>query len=355
MEHRAQLGRGLKLTITRLVPPRFRAACILAAVALVGPFGLHAAGLREPADPVEVRTVRVGVLRGPTGLGLAHMIEQEPDFASGVAVEYVVAASPDLLVAKILSGEVEIATLPTNLGATLAARGVEIGLVAMKMWGVLYVVGPEEVQRWDDLRGQRIFTIGRNATPDVVFRYLASESGLTVDTEYDLDFRYDQIELTQMMIARRVELAVLPEPFVTQVLMRTPGVHVVLDLQEQWRLARGEEAALAQTGLFMTHDLFGAEPAFVREFLSEFRDSLERTVANPSAAAQKAAGIGLGLPVEVAEQAIPRLNIRYADANDAQAAVGDFLSVLFEFSPESVGGSLPDDDFYMYLNRERSE
>ena len=120
------------------------------------------AGLAE-YDATDAHSV--GVLRGPTGLGLAHMIDREPHFASGVSVEYVIAASPELLVAKILSGEVEVATLPSNLGATLSARGVEIGLVAMKMWGVLYIVGPDDVRGWDDLRGRRIYSIGRNATP----------------------------------------------------------------------------------------------------------------------------------------------------------------------------------------------
>ena len=48
----------------------------------------------------------------------------------------------------------------------------------------------------------------------------------------------------------------------------------------------------------------------------------------------------------IAEAAIPKCNLKYLDGEEMKTALGGYLEVLMEQNPESIGGSLPGDDFY---------
>ena len=53
----------------------------------------------------------IGVLRGPSAIAFAPLIEDPPVMADGRQVQFLVAPSPDVLVARVISGTVEAAAL----------------------------------------------------------------------------------------------------------------------------------------------------------------------------------------------------------------------------------------------------
>ena len=48
----------------------------------------------------------------------------------------------------------------------------------------------------------------------------------------------------------------------------------------------------------------------------------------------------------VAKQAIPKCNITIITGSDAKDKISKYLNVLYEANPASVGGKLPEDNFY---------
>ena len=48
----------------------------------------------------------------------------------------------------------------------------------------------------------------------------------------------------------------------------------------------------------------------------------------------------------VAKQAIPKCNITFITGNDDKTKISKYLNVLYDANPDSVGGGLPQDDFY---------
>ena len=52
----------------------------------------------------------------------------------------------------------------------------------------------------------------------------------------------------------------------------------------------------------------------------------------------------------VAEKAIPGCNVTYLDGEEMKGAMEGYLQVLYDANPKSVGGKLPDDDFFLNLN-----
>ncbi|MFO8065434.1 MAG: ABC transporter substrate-binding protein [Spirochaetia bacterium] len=301
------------------------------------------------ADEAPSREVTAEVLKGPTGMGIIRVMDEQPSFAPNIEVSYGVNGSPDVLVSKVLSGEVDIAALPTNVAAKLYNGGVPYKLAAINTLGVLYVVsnGPE-IETFEDFAGKRVDNSARGLNPDIIFRHLLSENGVDPESEVELRY-YNHTELSQLLIAERSELAVLPEPFVTRVLSASDSARVEMDLQEAWRELKGDDAFIAMGCLVIKDSLVEDHPQFVRDFLDEYEASVQWVNDNPREAGRLIEKNELGFEAEMAAEAIPRAKIRYIEGAEAQGRLEEYFSVLHDFDPESVGGNLPDDGFYLDL------
>jgi NitT/TauT family transport system substrate-binding protein len=295
--------------------------------------------------PPAAASFKVAVLQGPTALGMLKLMDDNPSLGDGVDASYVVLASPDQATAKLLSGEINVAALPTNLAATLYSKGQALQLAAVSSWGVLYVVSNgAAVASIGDLKGQKINVVGQGTTPDFLLRYLLMNSGIDPDRDVVLDYTLGQVEAAQSLIAGRIKLAVLPEPWVTQAMTGSGSIKVALDLQQEW--SRLQSGPLAMTCLVVGKSLSDSRPDAVARFLDEYAASIDWVVKNPGAAGVLAEKHGVGMKAAVAQQAIPRCNLRYEGAAASKGAVDGFLKVLYDFDPRSVGGKLPDESFY---------
>jgi NitT/TauT family transport system substrate-binding protein len=278
---------------------------------------------------------------------MIKMMEEKPALAGNSTAEYLVLDNPELMTSKIMSGQVDIAALPTNMASNLYNKGVPCQLAAVSSWGVMYLVTADQtVTDWASLKGKKVFVFGKGATPDIVFRYLLKKNGLNPDTDVQLDYTLGQVELAQSLIAGRVSLAVIPEPWVTQVTKGNPNVKVAMDLQKQWEDAQGGKTALAMTCLVVKKDLIAKHPEVVTSFLKSYASSIDWVNKNPVDAGQLVQKHQIGLKAAVAQEAIPRCYLRYQSAKDSKESVNSFLQVLYDFAPQSIGGKMPDDAFY---------
>lgn len=291
-------------------------------------------------------TVNVALPDGVPALSMVRLLKEKPSMGTNTTVNYEIVRSPDLLAARVVSGEADIAVVPTNLAAVLHNRNTGYRLAASTIWGVLYLVSNENITGWEDLRGKTIHTFGRGLTPDIVFRYLLTENNLDPERDVTLNYLGSGTELAQAMIAGRVHTAVIPEPALTQVLTRRQDLSVALDLQKEWGDATGLADSYPQASIIISSRLIDNNPEFVRRFLQEVEQSIVWLNANPKTAGTWAEELQLGLTAAIVERALPRSNIRFVPAVRARRAIEQYLKVLFDFAPESVGGRLPGENFY---------
>jgi NitT/TauT family transport system substrate-binding protein len=312
---------------------------------------LFATGIQEaeeftPVEPEEM-TFSVVSLRGPTGVGLVDAM-RDNRIGDDIRVRWEVAGAPDIAVSRILSGEADLVTLPTNVAAQLYNRGAEVAVAGTTLWGVMYLVGADGgPDSWEELRGETVYTIARGATPDVLFRYLLEEQGIDPENDLTIDYSYGHVELAQLAASGQVELAVLPEPFVTQVTMRNPQMRVLLDFQESWKEVTGSERSYPQTVFLARRPAVELAPDHFWRLMDRIGDSLSFALRDPAETARLTAESEVGLPAAVTESAIPRLNIEYQDATEAREEIQEYLRVLYEFNPRSVGGEMPGEEFYL--------
>ncbi len=299
------------------------------------------------AEAPAARGLHIFGLTGPTSIGMLPLFRTPPDLGAGYRASIEAVSSPDLIVARLLSGEADFAFLPINLAANLYARGLPIELAATTGGGVLYVVtSRDDIHSLRDLAGKTVYGSSQGSAPEFIMDYLLEKNG--VDPKRDLTqlFTYAHSELALALAAGRVDLAVLPEPFVSIALAKNPGLHIAIDLQKEWGRIESGGSSYPLTALVVKRSLAEADPLAVSRFLAAERASMSWVVAHPAEAGVLAQRY-LDMPAEIVAAAIPRLSLRYVPARDARPAVDRFLSVLYSFDPASIGGRKPDERFYL--------
>lgn len=322
---------------------RFSRAMSSFLLAALGVLPSLALGGREaPAGTV----LRLGALKGPTGIGMVRVFEAPPKLAAGDSLELQTVPSADAMAAKLVAGELDAAVLPVNLAAKLYASGLPYRLAAVVGMGMVSVVTTDpEVRSFEDLRGREIHVAGQGATPEYLIRTIAEARGLDPDRDLALAFRLPYPEIAASLVAGRISLAVLPEPFATQALAGNPRARIPFSLDQLWREATGRPG-YPMSVLVIRDSVIRDRPATVRALLGAYADSIAWVKANPAEAGALVEKHDLGLKAAVAAAAIPRSAYVFLPAPEARADVEALLSVFLNIEPKSIGGRLPDPGFY---------
>ena len=317
--------------------------------------GVLAAGLMAAcvctASAAEAQSVRITALKGPTAMGLVQMMDASENGAlKDAGYEFSIAASADVVAPLLVQGETDIASVPANLASVLynnTKGGIEV--LAVNTLGVLYVVDTSgSVKSVEDLRGKTIYASGKGATPEYALDYILRGNGLDPETDVTLEWKSEHAECLAALLADPEGIAMLPQPFVTTAQMKNDQIQVVLDLTEEWdKLQEGEENPSGLiTGVTVARKAFVEEnPEAVEAFLAAYAESV--TFANENTAdAAKLIGSYEIVPEEVAARALPFCNITLITGDEMKEKLSGYLSVLYEQNPASVGGALPEEDFY---------
>lgn len=303
----------------------------------------------EEESSEEKQTVRVAALKGPTGMGLAKLIDDQA--AGNCANEYVftLASAPDEILASIIKGEYDIAAVPTNVASILYNKTEgKVQMAALNTLGVLYVLSTDEsIKSIADLAGKTVYSTGQGAIPEIAFNYILEQNGLTVGEDVTVEYKSEHGELAALMASGEAQIAVLPQPFVTSVLAQNENVRVALDLTEEWNKVTNGENEMTMGCIVVQKAFVEEHPEEFAAFMEEYKASVEYITdeANVDAAAELIEKADI-IKAAVAKKALPECNIVFIDGSEMQKIASGFLQVLFESNPALVGGKLPADDLY---------
>ncbi len=297
----------------------------------------------------ERAAVRVGGLKGPTAMGMVKLMEEDAAGTTANDYEFTLAGSADEINPLLIKGELDIAAVPTNVASVLYNKTEgQVEILALNTLGVLYVVeNGNTIQSVEDLRGKTIYSTGKGATPEYALNYILGENGLTAGTDVTVEYKSEHSELASLLAAGQADLAVLPQPFVTSVLAKNPDVRIALNLTEEWDKVTEDGSKLTMGALVVRKDYAESNPEAVRNFLKEYQASTQYVTdeANLDDAAALIEQYGI-ISAAVAKQALPYCNIVCITGEEMRTAAEGFLSILAKANPQSVGGTLPAEDFY---------
>lgn len=284
--------------------------------------------------------IRIAALKGPTGMGMVKLADKQnyPNYT--VSIE----ASPDALNPRIISGEVDVAAVPVNLASVLYNKlDGDISVLAVSTLGVLYVVeAGSEVNSVADLAGKTVYATGQGATPEYILNYLLDKNGVAGSVE--VNYVGEHAALATMLADGSAEIGMLPEPNVTSTLAGNDNLRIALNLTEEWNKVCSTE--LVQGVVIARKSFVNEHPEAIEQFLREYEKSSAFVNENIDEAAKLIVDVGILGNVEIAKKAIPNCNISFSKGEAMHKAVEGMLTVLFEANPKSIGGKLPDKDFY---------
>lgn len=309
-------------------------ALFLAAVMLIG---MAACSKNEKTGV----TVNIGVLKGPTGMGAAWLMDQNEQGLSANSYNFTIAGAPDVLTGQLISGDMDIAALPTNAISTLYNKTEgKITVLGVNALGVLYVLeNGDRINSVADLEGKTILASGQGSTAEYVLNYILEQNGVSAE----IFWASEHSEAATLALSGEYDIVMLPEPFVTTVTTKNGSFRVALDLTREWEALGGGE--LTMGGIAVRTEFLEAHPDAVKAFVKEYANSVAFTNAQPADAAKLIAKYEIAAE-EIAKNAIPRCNIVWLHGENYKAKLENFLGVVYEANPAGIGGKMPGDDFY---------
>ena len=356
---------------------------LCACLAVVMLLGLTACGgneettdtTEEPAveeTPVEEEadtgvTMRVAAMTGPTGMGLAYLLDQfgvvetmqseplvEGTSANGGSYNFLLAGTADEISPLLIKGELDAACVPANLASVLYSKTEgEIVTLGINTLGVLYVVDKgDSIQSLADLKGKTIVSAGKSSVPEYGLRYLLAQNGIDPDNDLTIEWKSEQAECVASLASGAAEIAVMPQPYVTVAQGKIEGLRVAVSLTEEWEKLDNGSAML--TGVVVARKSFMEEnPAAIEAFLKDYAESVEWVNTNTADAAQIIGNYNI-VAAAVAEKALPYCNIVCITGSEMKDMLSGYLAALAEQAPQAVGGQVPADDFYCVLTSSAS-
>ena len=287
-------------------------------------------------------TVNIGVLKGPTGMSAAWLMDQNDQKLSANEYNFTVAGTPDAITGQLINGDMDIAALPTNaISALYNKTEGKISVLGVNALGVLYILeNGNSINSVSDLAGKTVLASGKGSTAEYVLNYILEKNGVIAE----IVWAAEHSEAATLALKGDYDIVMLPEPFVTNVTAKSDAFRVALDLTEEWEaLGNGE---LTMGGIAVRTAFLEEHPDAVKAFVEEYGKSVAFTNSQPEDAAKLIAKYEIAAE-EVAKNAIPRCNIVWLHGKDYKAVLENFLGVVYDANPAGIGGKMPGDDFYL--------
>lgn len=318
---------------------------ILAALLLITLTLLPLASCVKDTDGTKLR---VGYMSGPTGMGMAKLIQDNGGIDGNDKYSFVSYNDTSLAKADLTKGNIDVICLPTN--EALAYYNTEVGkdlrMLAINCLNSLYLIsdGEHSATSLADLEGETIYTC-KNGTPRTILNYIINALELDITVSYTVNNKdmNSPADVRSQVIAGALPYAVIPEPIVTASTLANKDYSVDIDLADEWaKISSLENTPVTMGCVVTTSSLISKNPKPLNSFLEEYRASID-FISNPEnldSAANYVAESKIMDAAPAAKKALANLGdaIAYLDGEDMKKALTSFYT--------AIGMALPDDGFY---------
>ena len=289
-------------------------------------------------------TVRVAALKGPTTIGLVHLIDKASKESSEGSYEFTMYTQGSDIMAAMVAGDIDIGLVPSNVACVMNKK-VEGGVTAIDVntLGVLNcVTADDSVKTIADLSGKTVYMTGQGATPEYTMRYLLDMNGVT---DCSIEFKSEPVEAVAMVTENHNAAAILPQPFATASILTDRELGIVFSLDDEW--AKVNDSCNIVTSVTVVSNRFLSEHKdAVDLFLKEHGQSVDDALSDVDSTAKLVVEQGIMAKEPLAKKAIPQCNIVCLTGKEMKNALEGYLQVMFDMDPKILGGSLPEADFY---------
>ena len=301
--------------------------------------------------PTSKIDMKIAALKGATAIGMVKMME---DASLGEAMnnyQFSIAGTADEITAGLIKGDYDIAAVPCNLAAVLYNKTEgKIKLAGINTLGVLYIVETgDTIHSVEDLKGKTIYSTGLGTTPQYTLNYLLSSYGIDPEKDVTIEYKAEATEVAAVLSEAEDAIAMLPQPYVTTVMMANEKLRIALDVAKEWENISQDGSSVVTGVVVVRKEFLEDNPEALEAFMEEYKVSAgyANTSIEEAAALVEKYGIFKAAPMI---KAIPYCNITLITGEEMKSKVAGYLKTLFDQNPKSVGGKLPAEEFY-YLGK----
>ncbi|MEK5445712.1 ABC transporter substrate-binding protein [Paenibacillus sp. FSL R7-0331] len=272
------------------------------------------------------------------------MIESKA-LGDSVSINFQSWESIDTLTALANDAKVSFLALPLNNAVVMYNKGMDLSLMNINTWSVMDMVTTDPaVQGWADLKGTTLYVPMKSSPVDYITQTFLKQNGL--EPGIDVDLQYTQLaEGAQLLLSGKASTIVSIQPQITAIQMKNDQVRSIVDYKKEWQQVTGLSTDLPNAGLATKRSVLTSQPELVARFQEEYQKALEWTLENPKEAGALA-NKTFKLDAAVVEQAIPHMALAFASASDSKEVLATYYQTLMNYSKDSIGGKLPDEQFY---------
>ena len=293
--------------------------------------------------------ISVGILDGPSSIPAAYLMHKHK--TGSRQLSFTSFASPQILLPKMIKGEIDIGFFPPNVALkAYNSTGGAILCAGITETGCLFLVTQDTaIKQLSDLRGKKVHSAGHGATPEYMFKWLLAQNGIPADTDdgIQLDYSIAPKELPAQLLSGKVHYALVPEPFATVAVQKSSQSVRALDIQQLYAETTGNPEATYPITVMVVRKKFAEQhPELVRQFMKDFSKAIAWTNSNPKKAGEFVELHLKTLSADIVNASIPTSNFVWKGAAEARPEIEKNMQLFLDFAPESIGGKLPDEDFY---------
>ncbi|MGY4793550.1 ABC transporter substrate-binding protein [Lysinibacillus fusiformis] len=263
------------------------------------------------------------------------LAEQQKD------IELITWETADTLLAQIQKKQAQFIALPLNMGANLYAKGMPLQLIQVNTFGSMFLVSTDDkVQKLEDLAHQTIFVPSQGGPPDILTNYLIAQNNIP---GVKLSF-VNLTEIGQQLASGAIQHVVIPEPLlsIVQANLQT-DLHIAINFEEVWQKQFSKQ--LPQTGIFVNKAWASSNQHAIKQFQALSEQAITDLYQQSD----------VSLPLlsdffksneKIMKRALTNSSLHFQTAQQARNETEAYFKILLEIAPDSIGGALPNEDFY---------
>ena len=302
----------------------------------------------EETASVENNTdaINVSFLKGPTGMGGAYMWTKSDNGETRNNYNISLDTDATTVGPKLMTGEYDIAAVPTNLAASLYQKSQgKVKVIAVNTLGVLYIVTKDgAVKSVEDLKGRTILASGQGTIAEYALNYVLESNDLVIGEDVTIEFATEHAESVTKALAGGYDAILLPEPFVSQISTKDASFSVAINITEEWE--KTGECTLTMGCVAVNTAFYENNIEAVVKFIEDYSESVKYVNENIEDAAALIESHDI-MAAAVAKKAVANANIVCITGAEMKDALSSCYEVLFEQNAKIIGGQLPGDDFYI--------
>ena len=290
-------------------------------------------------------SVKVSMPDGLPSIALSKLAFENKNIKDGYNVNYNIEKTPDNLSTTVMKGEADIAVVPSNMAAIAYNKTKNYEIAGTTGLGSFYLVSNDDIGGFKDLKGKEVVNTGKGLTPDITNKFIIKSNGLN---EKDINFTYvnSANELVPMIVSKKANIAIVPEPALTALKIKNPEIKVVKSLNEEYKNITKSDYGYPQATIIVKSDFAKNNKEFVNLFLEGVKESIIFVNSNPDKAGEYCEKIGVGTKKEVINKSIENANLQFIGVEESIKDYKGYYKILSEYDVKSIGGKIPDEKVF---------